>query len=193
MARTIKAKSFSRLSAAQKRVAIAEDVIKQIRSGQYRIRAGQWLNFNEEQFNAPIKEVKIPTQQRLLGGPIVIQQQCKPVGCTCCAIGAAVASSIRLFNEFELDEDGVESFSHALKQLKKFFTEPQLRLIESAFEQRGQTNSETGKPEGWDLDDEMGGREFARAYGRYSKIYSDSERAHSIFQNIIKNNGTFKP
>lgn len=162
----IKSKSFSRLSKAAKRVAIAKDVIQQIKAGQFAIETGVWAEVNNN--NAISSDVN---QNMLLG-------RREPLKCNCCAVGAAFLSSMRLFNVAEFNEQVSEEY--AFDQLERYFTYNQLRLIEQAFE----IDEGACHPDGPESD---------RAIELGRKYSDETERALAIFQNIVRNKGTFTP
>ncbi len=164
---TIKAKNnkFSGLTEAQKRVAIAKDVLAQIRSRKFKIQQGAWAvwdyarNLNQDTLTGNTGE--------------------KPLRCTACALGAAMLSSIRLFNDCEIG--GACGEYEVDNQLGKWFSDRQRALIEYTFEKgKGMKNP-------WDDEDELRARLF------YKKYPSAIKRAVAIFKNIVKNKGDFKP
>lgn len=182
-------KPFSRLSAAAKRIAIAEDILKQIKAEQYTIRQGTWLDVDpivpppEVSQENKAKEV----QHALLGGKRTIELETQPATCTCCAVGAACASAIRLFNKHELAgsiEDGFEIYNYegGVEILKKYFPVAQIDLMEAAFEQRTDGHHDSAGDDALDR-----AVLFGKKYARSNK------RLQAICRNIIKNGGTFKP
>lgn len=175
--------SFSRMTAAQKRVAIAKDVIKQIRAGQYDIQKGTWLDLTLPDSELSDSYTPEQTQALLLGKPVVINR--KPIQCQCCAIGAACASAVRLFNRHAI-EDGIlfNRFLGGTSLLSPYFSHSQCVLIEAAFENRSV----------YSADDEPLGERTKEALSKFQEAHSDEddeERAISIFTNIIRNRGDF--
>lgn len=173
MKKQSKMKPFSRMSAAAKRVAIAEDVIAQIKAKQYLVERGTWCEIQE------VLMGDIVYDQTMLTQGVVIP----PPKCTVCAIGAAFASSIRIFNDCEASLENDKN--DAQPQLEKFFTTKQLALIENAFENGdGGFRTEQQLLSDEELDDAIA---FGRRYLAYDK------RALAIFGNIVDNKGVFKP
>jgi hypothetical protein len=156
----------TRLTKAQKRVAIAKDVLKQLKAlnvvkGTYLRNYGLQLPRND-QAKQHINQISR--------------------GCEVCALGACFLSHIRLFNEVDVGTlagrcgetvNCVFAGSDLIDaELHKYFTYDQLLLIEAAFE--GWTG------EGYEA------RDF------YDKHPDPKERLQAIMQNIVKNNGEFK-
>ena len=155
-------------------MAIAKDVVAQIKAGQFIIKRGHWLT---------VKDVDAPAAssgacQATLTGKT---GQFEPAECHCCAIGAAAAASLRLFNIGEFDSS--PDFEDLKKQLNKFFSNQQLALIEAAFECRCEVMEE--------FETRVSQKTIEKTY-RFQDL-ADDERALAIFTNIIKNNGTFVP
>ena len=184
-----KTKAFSRLSAAQKRVAIAKDVLKQIRVEQYNIQSGTWLGIEMDTANIAVGITMTPqdTQRFLLGLPI-IKPIIEPPKCTCCAIGAACASAVRLGNTHAIQNGQlIEDFKEGMEVLNGYFSKKQCRLIEACFEKR-YNNTPDGEPIS---DEDVVRIDNFNSFGRRRR--NDTERAVAIFTNIIKHKGEFKP
>lgn len=184
-----KPKAFSRLGAAEKRIAIANDILKQIKAEKYNIQQGTWLEVDSLDASEPaIRENKAKIlQSALLGRKQTIVLVAPPANCTCCAVGAACASAIRLFNQDTIPgsiEDGFEmrGYDEGLEILKKYFPLDQVDLLEAAFEQR--TDSHHRNASEVRLEDAV---EFGGG------LDDDTERLVAICKNIIENKGTFKP
>lgn len=161
----IKRRPFKRLTAAQKRVAIAKDVLAQIQLNT-RIESGRYWRIDNSEVGV--------IDKTFLTRP--------HVACSCCAAGAVVLSGIRLFNRVK-----VSYFNpgQSDKVLNPWFSNEQMALIEFAFEKPDR------KPLAELLQDKWKEKEAAYEFnlGRLSMI----ERAERIFKNIIANKGTFKP
>jgi len=126
-------------------------------------------------------------QGALLGGKRTVVIEAPPATCTCCAVGAACASAIRLFNQDSLNgnlESGFEldGYNDGVKILKKYFLEAQVDLMEAAFERRTDSHHATA-----------GQDDLLRAIEFGEKHDSDTRRLQAICKNIIKNGGNFKP
>lgn len=107
------------MTAAQKRVAIAKDVLLQLKMGKYISMTGTYI--------APIDH---------LGRDVEVNQSAlksksRP-DCRVCAKGALALSAIRKFNEYEGTADAL-SEDH-MEVITRFFGVAQADRIESAFE-----------------------------------------------------------
>lgn len=189
MAKTaLKPKSFFRLSAAEKRIAIAEDILNQIKIGQYDIQQGTWLNVEFPDLNQLVEENKLKqtegsmTQNMLLGGKRLVIN-IPAANCTCCAVGAACASAIRLYNNYELKSGELSGFNEGHKVLGKYFTRKQIELFEAAFEKRSDDSIHKDCTE----------KELQRAVGFGKNYDTDKNRAEAIFKNVVNNKGVFVP
>jgi len=164
-------KKFTKMTAAQKRVAIAKDVLKQIKAGRVRIHMGSYLKY----IQCPVEDFTTFNQSTLLADETV---------CRVCAVGAAIVSGLRLFNGAEvgdLEGDGLAAYN----AISRWFSKKQSALIEQAFEDscafaitREALNSE------W---------QSKKASEFKNRRPNKRSRAISIFQNIIDNKGLFKP
>lgn len=156
------------MSRAEMRVAIAKDVIAQIKSQKLRVKCGRYITF----VNEKIMEIG---DQAILLNP-------ETPACQVCGIGAAIYSAIRLFNTVQTKTIGGNEFL-ARDLITKWFTPEQACLIECAFE------IDTHLMRNASTTDEQ--RRAARAFG--SKYDDDpEERAIAILQNIA-DNGEFRP
>jgi len=178
---------FSRLTAAQKRVAIARDALKQIKAQKLEINTGVWCDIEMEEVYPDVE--KLDAQALFLGRAAVpaIQPTCRT-----CALGACLVSSVRLFDDFKLKTSDLD-VDEIYKQLKKFFPVGQLLLIESAFEQRDWTDRSTSARHGQNVEKHITEAENTTAENFGLTYKDDTERAEAIFKNIVRNNGTFKP
>lgn len=167
---------FRKLTAAQKRVAIAKDVLKQIAMRKYRVRLGRYISWLEPK-SLPVCEL-IFKQSTL----------CDPnrQACRVCAIGGAIASGIRLFDK-KITGPLMGQGMQAGGIVSEWFTPAQALLIEAAFES---TCSQT--MQGFDgnfttIED------HARCIAFRARHRSPVSRAKAIFRNIIANKGEFVP
>lgn len=185
---------YKRMSAAQKRVAIAKDVIAQINCEAYQPTAGTYVSL------APSDKAKSdgkslqdlwnkPTDQMLDEGMLQ---------CSVCAKGAMFMSHIRKDSDsckVGQAQDGQHE-PNIEERLTDVFSEKQLDLIEAAFEQSGSyyanNHAETSEKYSEDKGEYYTGRAGkAEKFGeRYSE---DQERLVGIMRNIIRNDGTFVP
>jgi len=165
---------FNKLSKAAQRVAIAQDAIRQIKANKYYISTGRWVDVAVEASDAVESGMPDIDQQALLYGLPAVPRK---ITCTCCAGGAAFLSSIRLADKAVIQGGAVETLEEAADQLKRYFSQDQIDLIEEAFEKGG----------GYCHTDKGDGVAFGLDYK------DATERALAIFKNIVKNKGEFKP
>lgn len=187
------AEAFAALPPAQQRVAIARDVLEWLRLGRIRPEKGTYFI--------------------LLSGEKYIRGATEVNGYTCrvCALGGIFAAATEVTNltprGVEEDEDPWDEA--ARKALKPYFSEEQLRLIESAFEAAdfsgplaygGETRRAIAL--GQSVDKAMPTAVPLVQWnddGTQSTPYQewlrerDARRMRLIMQNIIDNDGTFIP
>lgn len=152
---------FNKLDAAGKRVAIARDVIAQLKAGKYIATGGQYIGSNA--FNNGDKVV----------GKV----------CTVCALGALAISltnrvkavSIKTFRRSATSfGEGGDRYS-ITSVLRKYFSIPQLQLIEDIFENWNNYCGDT-----------------ALKVEKFMEEYPDEDaRLEAIMKNIIRNDGKF--
>jgi hypothetical protein len=188
--------NFKKLSPAQKRVAIAKDVLIQLQLKKYMATAGTYFSTDA----LPLD--KTNSLQHSFN---------KMESCDVCALGACFVSGVRLADKIKVDaiidegtiiEDGETevssdyisaSASTMHEYLDGIFDEQQLALIECAFE-----GSDIQGVDNWS------DRERAIAFGEQIRMqceeddnceYGKRDRLilTKIMKNIVKNNGTFKP
>lgn len=173
----------SKPTKAERRVAIAKDVLAQLRLERYVATEGVYVDYKVAELasTAPDKPL-----EKLL-------PQVK--SCEVCALGACFLSAVRKYNDVKAgDIDVPETWrSHTGEEytdhnfddgvmrdkLARHFTKTQTNLIESAFECMP-----------------MGSltRESAQSAISFGYLYEDSHsRLVAIMKNIVKNGGTFKP
>lgn len=176
--------AFKKLSAPQKRVAIAQDVIKQIQLKRYKPTKGDYVLFKNSQ--SRFKSIKTDIQTVF---PEI-------ENCNTCAMGACILSIAHL-NDHLNGKDVTERTDAATKMIKEFFAPKQLALIETAFEMTYQLGGFWSTSGGGIHSSNIGGylnaaqRNIAINFG--DKYYTDEERMIAIYQNIIDNKGTFIP
>lgn len=195
----------------ERKVAIAKDVIAQVQAGNYQIEAsyGYIEPLNKTGVNKTINEHFRKT--RNLDRPLSktdIEVMTK--SCAMCARGAALMSRIRMFNSIKVgdvaylvDDDYNELSNNDLKAGEKptgadlavhqssttkglagSFTELELSLIEVAFERTG-----------WLLTSStVTNRDRLRQAIEFGQQFEDdSDRLLAIMQNIVDNDGVFRP
>ncbi len=154
---------FAKMTKAQKRVAIAKDVIKQIAARSIKPRFQIYL----ESPNQIAKKMDIGKQ---LCDVLPNRPACKV-----CAIGGMFVAAVGLFNDLPVDETFVNRFVDAgpLKnRLLNFFGREQLREIEWCFEDNETWITNVNAPK---------------------HRRDAAKRMAAIMQNIIENKGTFVP
>ena len=161
---------FNALPHNKQRVEIAKDVLKWISLGKLKPTAGSYLWI-------PNKKTRIVKTNNPEGSfqDLVMRDSFK---CDVCAKGAlfvcAVARKDKVLNN---NTRGMNNSSILAEKLGGVFSAEQLALIEAEFE-------------GSMLDSDFDDPGFMPSL---SKSLSDRMRLIAIMQNIIKNNGTFKP
>lgn len=147
---------FKAMTKARKRVAIAKDTIEALNARKIVAKCGVYLAHDAE-----LNGDKLPNDY----------------ACKACALGSMFVGLTTRVKD--LSVKGHQCRSHITEDLSKYFSDIQLDMVESAFEQRemGWAHSYKTRP--------------AKEFGNK---YSDSDdRLRAIMQNIIDNNGTFKP
>ena len=194
---------FSKLSPDKKKVAIARDVLEQIRIGRYISKSGSYISNlimknGDDRYKIFHKDIKSNFGQ--------IKK------CEVCAMGACLMSITKFENKLTFDDIG-----GSMKELKNsktqelfqsIFSPEQLLLMERAFE--GDTGGTTVGVHIFGLfeeDFQKKIRKCQRFYDKFSnqKKYTTSEerqkqnglnqenRLIAIMRNLIKNKGTFIP
>lgn len=170
-----KKKPFHRLTAAQKRVAVARDAIAQLNQGRFIADHGHYISLDRKTTEAEVIDQKLLTSR-------------KQITCRVCVTGAAALSYIRKFNRKTLPGEFCMSQDVA-GILSKVFTPAQLGLMEIAYE---------GQLHGMhftcpDFNAGQRAEDFREKYKGGTYAQADNDRVVAIFQNIIDNKGTFKP
>ena len=173
----VKEKAFKSLSAAKKRIAIAEDVIASLNTKQLTAATGDYI-----QLDNLSKDDDFQTA-------LALGQKC-----TVCALGGLFTCAVKVKNAIETHD--VDDSNYRDQEIKDYldgiFTRDQLCLIESAFERKNHMDDGNNETE-----DEHGNvvyREPLKSAIEFgSKYKTDKGRMIAIMQNIIKNGGTFKP
>jgi len=165
---------FNSLTKAQKRVEIAKDVIKQIKLGKYEPKNWGYANFDDN------LDLKLDVQSNFD----------KITECNCCMLGNCLLSLTKFQNNLKFHEisSGFQvKDSKVSKMLKSVFTPYQQALLEACFENGDCTHAE----EAYDcyLKDE----DYDKCTIFYSRYNSAKARVIAAMENIIANNGTFKP
>ncbi len=199
-------RAFEKLTPAQKRVAIAHDVLAQIATQKFIPENGVWLadasNGDDELFS--FKDVEKDKELRDVINSKEACRGCALGGIFMCAIKRIDALKVSdlatvkdakknverhgLNLEAELTLDKSPYLGDILKYFSrnKLFTKHQLRLIELAFESGG-----GGVDVNLESPQELLAQRFFNL--RDSEISDSTERMRLIMENIIVNKGTFVP
>jgi hypothetical protein len=173
-----------KLTKAEMRIAIAKDVIAQIKAKKYNPMQGCWVDqvggqdYDDWLFANP-ENCKVDVQ--------VYTKSIKK--CNVCALGSLFVSAVNkynnvygTFNTVSTNEVFDTSETNNRSPLLRYFTLNQIRLIEATFE--GGMGAVY-----FDYDHPMVNK--SRAF--YSRYPNSKDRLLAIMKNIVKNNGTFKP
>ena len=180
---TKKSKPFSRLSKSEKRVAIAKDVLGQLKLKKIVAERGVYVDI-------PLLDNEEGKQ---------LQSLLKKKQCNCCALGSCFVSLVRKENKFIIKHKhirnsikngyiGKEDFR---SRLKKYFTQLQLDLIESAFE--GNVNHTDGDTTSDKFSYAHKFHDKFRTIDKSMTKQQQNDCLVAIMKNIIANKGTFNP
>ena len=194
MAKQLTPKEFHKLPKSEKAVLVAKDVLKQISIGRYKPQAGRYIgdlvisDFSDSnaQINEKFDSIK---------------------SCTACALGSILLSCTHLGNKLLFSDIGIIGKrkqvgignlknANVVDLFKDIFSKKQLLLIETAFE--GFNGSSYGDDQMSDRFGEYLGKILskseAKACDKFTEKYNnDYDRLVAICENIIENNGKFKP
>lgn len=157
------------MTRAQKRVAVAKDVLLQLSESRVKASSGVWFSVYDG--------LTVGKQ---------LQEELTKVDCIVCALGGLFVGCVNLFNDFtvsrHLKKFGSLDRDDLLVKVGKLFSKKQIDLIEVAFERHAY---------GWNHN--LSKKETERALSfNYNNVNAD-DRMRAIMNNIIKNNGQFVP
>lgn len=164
-------REFDAMAKAQKRVAIAKDVLAYLRAGKIKTDVPGYLNDVDLRNGEQVRDSLQATDQ----------------ACQACAIGACfVAANLRA-DDLVVHREALLLAGGMRDYLARWFSRGQLYLIEAAFECDAETATDRG------VGDRLARRaeDFGLAHGNRCK--NRTRRMRAIMQNIIDNGGTFKP
>lgn len=167
----MKIEEFNKLSKAEQRVEVAKDARRQVKSGVYTPQTSCFVDLRF--YNSPKQGAafhKALTRSNILE-------------CEVCALGALMVSSIRKKNNVQYDPFNAPNPDSGIfsTNLKALFSKSQRILIENAFELGGGYYAHSGE-------------RVSSIAVQFGKKFPDStSRLIGILDNIIANNGTFKP
>ncbi len=182
---------FNKMTPAQKRVAIAEDVREQIKKEKYVPTSGVYVELNE---------FSVPEGQE---DSLAEKQLCEIINglpnCDVCARGAMFVSGLRVFNSLRVkDVKDYESLFYGDNILGSdiispyenlFFDKKQTSLMEICFEA---VSIDEGNNHPDDFCSTRISKKDIDAALRYGQSFSeDNDRLDEIAKNIIRNKGDF--
>jgi hypothetical protein len=178
------------LTKNQMRVAIAKDVLSQIKTRKIIPQVGVWMedpkmgSLDDIVYNAVDNYLDSDDTCRLM--PFSAQDYTKKVkNCRVCALGSIFVSSVNLFNgvEFDNGEEVYDCFENLkTSPLNRYFSPEELELIEGCFEGDDGLHA-----------DRLNTRDRGVAIAFTNKYPIVKKRLEAIMNNIIKNDGSFKP
>ena len=192
--------TFDAMTPAQRRVAVAKDVLEQVEVGVIIPEGGVYARIeksNNLDYWAGLQQF-VP-----LGADLqkVLLQDIEMESCTCCGKGAFFIAKVLGYNHTNVGlviSDNVYSHEFGeectVNALQGVFTQRQLNLIENAFE-TSVLNVGVRKRYKYDWNEYTilsAEPVFIRATCMYSELSNPKERLIAICNNIIENNGEFK-
>lgn len=180
-------KFFNSLTPEQKRIEIAKDVIVNLKSQIIIPQTGTYLGYNNRPKNIELTES--------------LQKHLPLIQCEVCAVGSLLISNVKYNNNFNIGD--YSNISKIADTLLEFFDKKQLILIECAYEGFGwnemgdeaiELDNGLFADEGEDISMyDITTSEIDAANEFYHNYDDTNIRLISIMQNIIDNNGEFKP
>lgn len=165
MTRAERNKAFKKETAAQKRVSIARDALEWIKKGALIPRTGNYVVPIDNRIASDLAWSESAQLRDLNLGP-----------CNVCGVGALFIAKAVRYNDAKPRD---AQYPHT--NLLEYFSAKQLLLIENYFE--GRDASPLGDSASSD----------DNRIERFAYHFKTSVRLVHILENIIKNNGTFKP
>ena len=179
----VKKVPFSKLSKSQKRVAIARDVLEQIKQEKYVANTGSYISymtFNGGEYINKYEDIKKNFK--------------KINNCRVCAMGACLLSATKFANKLSFGDigDSIDGLHNdKVKELfASIFSPLQLLMIETAFEKKHEGTRVGVRL--FDMDKFNYDGELRKCVA-FCDSYHPQDRMIAIMKNIIKNKGTFKP
>lgn len=172
--------AFHKMSNKKQRMAIAKDVLAQLKLKKYVASPGHYvysskLNELENLHNTANYRADDMVQAFDFQKALLVNAP----ECNVCGLGAAFCSMARLGDDLTTDDA-----NDIHEVLSPIFGRTQVALIEYAFE-------------GWDVNgdasENLTDHQMDKCTHFYGKHSNDDKRLGAIFKNVIKNNGKFKP
>lgn len=176
---------FRKLSKPRQRVWIARDVISQIRSRQLIPKHGVGYMVlgdytRNSQFNALCMKEDPSDIREFIGDDV----------CHVCGIGGTFIAALKLADELTFKDINQTQDDQIMRDyLRSWFSDVQIALIECAFERNDAYLQKVGSRERRNKNHDAASR--ARNFG--FEFDRPDQRLIAIMQNIIDNDGTFKP
>ena len=187
---------FASLTKPEKRVAIARDVLAQLKSGRLQPEHGAWL-FSKVLAHDEFGPAAVTMFSTTLAPNADLQGEILAMEtCTGCALGGLFMCTLERSNNLtpkQLVDENLHS-ENIVPYLEKYFSRAQLQLIEASFENG---NSAIESPR--DKKIRQQAREWDIAVTGCLESLADEStesartRMRLIMENIVVNNGTFKP
>jgi hypothetical protein len=175
--------AFRKLPRAMQRVAIAEDVIAQLRAKKF-VAYSTYFGWGNIARNGHDGDDNISGIADANEAGVDLSACISQVTCSVCGIGSLFASAVLNANKLKLNLNTLGERAAEVEYLKRWFSEKQLDLVEAFFER-------------WDEYDRVyKGIHIGSYVIRNSPIYreqDDTKRLKKIMENIISNNGKFDP
>lgn len=165
---------------SKRRVAVAKDVLKQLRTKKYIAMTGVYISFDNIKDERDSEGDVIDVFEEGVYANKDLQEILPELICTVCAKGAILASRVNLFNECELDKD-IDFDNEAGEVAEEVFGLKQATLIEAAFEGWDACNADVTREEG------------IKCKALIAKYPKSLNRMRVIMNNIVRNKGVFKP
>lgn len=168
---------FVVMEPAQQRVQIAKDVLKYLGKGVLDASEGDYFMIKGYEEGKDLRDL--------------IEEAPESQKCTVCALGAAFYCAVLRVDNYKLSKIDNSSYvpnevlmfgSNVKNFLRAYFEEDQLELIESAFEREKMGDEDAAKDE-----DMKTAIDFGKGY------YYENKRLVAIMNNIVENEGKFKP
>lgn len=170
----------------KKRVMIAKDVLRQLKSGKLVANTGSYVGISHYRLeDAGIEDPHTAD---------IRSNYSKIDSCTVCALGACLMSATKFGNILDFGDVGgrLRSISNekVKKLFSKIFTPKQLLLVEVAFEGNSWGADRYGRDV---LGADLSYDEAEACDNFYCRYKKDGNRLRGIMKNIIKNKGEFIP